>query len=154
VHTEAGATTGLILGPNPAAVRLSDVAHNRQSQARAAMRATSGAVHAIETVEHALERLGRQSRPIVRDNQACLGRPALQRHVNRVRRCRSIAQRVLQQVRHQLAQPVLISGDDHRLGIHVHARDAVTADANDDRLNHQVEAHGVPFAAAWLADLG
>jgi hypothetical protein len=55
-------------------VRFGNVSHDREARPGSALASTAGAVHAIETVEHALQRIDGYTRTVVLDNQSRVAR--------------------------------------------------------------------------------
>ena len=81
------------------------------------------AVHPIEAVEHTLERIRRNTGPVVLDFEQRLGRPAPDADGDRPWTVARMAQRVLHKVAHQLPQAVVVAMHHDRLRLE---RDSLT----------------------------
>src|SRR5919197_1483203 len=111
---ERAPAPGRAVDPQTAAVRLCDLAADRESQAAAAARAAPRAVGAEEAVEHAAERLGRDAGTRVRDRDADLGTAAPRDDGDRAP-ARCVGDRVVDEVDEQLVDALGVGLDDARL---------------------------------------
>ena len=102
---------------------LGDVSNDGQPQPRPAMSPAPPAVHPIEAVEHTLERIRRNTGPVVVDLEQRLRGFAVDPDGDSPWAVARVAQRVLHKVAHQLPQAVVVAMHHDRLRLE---RDSLT----------------------------
>ena len=133
-------------------MRFGHVAHDRQPEAEAAMRAAARFVQPREAVEDAVQSVLGQTRSVVFDRQTRVCAIALEEHPHGARLLGGIAQRVLQEVADDLTQSLFVTGHHHRLVVHLDACGVRGGQSRDNRVDHEVQPHGCPLGTDALTD--